>query len=85
MDKTAYDTSTVGLPSGTIPFPQTTNNISDISKGCVCFQTTTFPLETLEAQSQITDNCECPEPTDQSDQELVKYENGTIGSDGKKD
>jgi len=35
------------------------------------------------AQSQITDNCECPGPTDQSDQELVKYENGTTFYDGK--
>jgi hypothetical protein len=42
-----------------------------------------FSLETLNAQSQITANYECPEPTDQSDQELVNYENGTIGSDGK--
>jgi len=42
-----------------------------------------FSLETPEAPSQVTENCECPETTDQSDQELVKYENGIIGSDGK--
>jgi hypothetical protein len=45
-------------------------------------ETTTFSLETLQARLQVIDICECPELTDQSDQELVKYENGTYGSDG---
>jgi len=77
--------STEGPTSGTLPFPQTTSNISYVSQGCDCFDTTTCPLQTPEAHSQITDNCECPEPTDQSDQELVNYENGAICSDGKYD
>ena len=69
--------------SETLPFSQTASNISDISKGCDCYQTTKFSSERPEAQSQITENYECPELTYQSDQELVKYENGTNGSDGK--
>ena len=44
---------------------------------------TVLSLETLEAQSQITDRRDCPYSSDQSDQGLVTYENGTIGSDGK--
>jgi len=74
--KTTFDCSSTDSPtSETLPFSHTASNISDISQGCDCFLTTKFSLHTPEAHSQITDNCECPEPTDQSDQELVNYEN----------
>jgi len=52
-----------------------------MSQGSNCFETTTFSLETIDDQSKITDNCKYPGRTVQSDQELVNYENGTIGAD----
>jgi len=53
-----------------------------MSQGSNCFETTTFSLETIDAQSKITDKCEYPVRTVQSDQVFVNYENGTIGADG---
>ena len=49
-NKPTYDcSSTEGPTSETLPFAQTASNISDISKGCDCFQTTKFSIETSEA------------------------------------
>jgi hypothetical protein len=73
--------TTVGPTSET----QTTSNISDSSQSCDCVYVNTFTLETIQTQSQITDNCECPELSDQSDQEMVNYETRNNGSGGKYD
>jgi hypothetical protein len=77
--------ATEGPTSETLTFAQITSNISDSSQSYGCLETTTISLETLQAQLQVIDQCEYPEFTDQSDQELVKYENGTSRSDAKYD
>jgi hypothetical protein len=75
--------ATEGQTSETLTFAQTTHNISDRSQSCDCLETTTISLETLQAQLQVIDKCECTELTDQSDQELVKYKNGICRPDAK--
>jgi hypothetical protein len=69
--------ATEGYTYEKFTFPQTTNNISDVSQDCECFETTTFSSETLEAQSQNTGKCECPETLDRNDQIVVDNETGT--------
>jgi hypothetical protein len=75
--------ATDGPTSETLALAQTTSNISDSSEGCGCSESTTFSLETLQAQSQNTDNCECPGFFNRSDKEVVNYEtrsNWTAGN-----